>query len=216
MARQFLDLPVEIRLKVYHFVFNRGKAVLSLKGNTSSLLPLECLLEQRLQRSSQLLRTCKVILEEARSILYLNTTFHVMVQAYAGNLATLFSDGHTSAPYVRNLVWQLDCDILKQFDIDDVCLQSSQMSHLKSFEIRCRAENWRNSFLGEWCDRQAFLTGRDYMIAYASKIQHLMRGDDFGNCKKPVIIEDRSQLGRGRIILRFSRVTPHLTSDVCF
>ena len=212
MTPGFIDLPLEIRLEIYGLVFGSGKTLIETKNEDdgSSLLPQNSTFQSHLQRSSQLLRVSKAILVEARPILYANTTFHVLTQVFAGKLPTNITNGHPCAPYVKHLIWQLDCDILKHFYPEDLRfpLEASQWS---SFEIRCRAEMWRDSFLGEWCDREAFVKGRDQILGFANVFHLAMSGPDGAKIN---IIEDRSQLGRGRVIMRLSRGRSTLEQEV--
>lgn len=201
MASTFFDLPLEIRLDIYSLVFGSGKVIIEPKANDESccIVPQHGILQNHPPRSSQLLRVNRTILLEARPVLYANTVFHVVNQAFAGRLPTRVTDGHPCAAHLKHVIWQLDCDLLKHFYPEDLCLDLGVISQWHSFEIRCRADAWRNSFIGEWCDREAFINGRAQVIEYAGEIHQAMssrKGVDM------TLIEDRSQLGRGRVILR--------------
>ncbi|KIX08008.1 uncharacterized protein Z518_02663 [Rhinocladiella mackenziei CBS 650.93] len=152
MAPGLLDLPLEIRLDIYSLVFGCGKAVIEPKNDddSSCLLPLKSERQNQVPRSSQLLRVSRTILLEARPVLYANTTFHVLTQVFAGKLPSAVTNGHPSAPYIKHLIWQLDCDMLKHVDTEELRLDSTEAGQWSSLEIRCRAEAWRYSFLGEW------------------------------------------------------------------
>ncbi|EXJ66575.1 uncharacterized protein A1O5_10245 [Cladophialophora psammophila CBS 110553] len=201
---RLFDLPLEIRLEIYRLVFGRGKAVIQATSEDDScaLLPQLAKFGNHSPRSSQLLRVNKTILLEARPVLYANTVFHVINQAFAGKLPTRISDGHPCASHIKHLIWQLDCDMLKHFYHEDLQLDLAGVGHWSSLEIRCRAETWRNSFLGEWCDREAFIRGRAQMVEYAQVFYHAMSSRKGGG--RITFVEDRSQLGRGRIILRLN------------
>ena len=201
----FFDLPAEIRIKIYHLVFGYGKALISAdcRDEISCILPRSAKLQHQLPRSSQLLQTCKTVLFEARDILYADSVLHVIVaQAFAGRLPATLTDGHIVAPYVQHLIWQLDCDMMKHFYADDLRLDPTSFAELESLELRIRADTWRDSFLGEWCDREAFVRGREQAIAYAMTLKDTMIN---GRRSEVNLVEDRSQLGRGRVILRLSR-----------
>ncbi|KIX93235.1 uncharacterized protein Z520_11090 [Fonsecaea multimorphosa CBS 102226] len=202
-APGLFDLPAEIRLQIYGLVFGHGKAVIEAKNedDSGSLMPQLAKFENHSQRSSQLLRANKTILLEARPVLYSNTVFHVINHAFAGKLPTRITDGHPCAPHIKHLVWQLDCDMLKHFYPEDLRLDLGEVARWSSLEIRCRAETWRNSFLGEWCDREAFVRGRAQILEYAQVFHHAMSRRNGGRI---TFAEDRSQLGRGRIILRLN------------
>ncbi|KIV81729.1 hypothetical protein PV11_03892 [Exophiala sideris] len=212
MAPDFLALPLEIRLEIYGLVFGRRKAVIAVKnGHTSScMLPQNSTFQTHTQRSSQLLRVSKSVLMEARPILYANTTFHVLNQVFAGKLPTTITNGHPCAPFIKQLIWQVDCDLLKHFYPEDLRLDPEDTAQWNSLELRCRADTWRNSFLGEWCDRESFVKGREQVLAYARVFQNAMGTHTASNVN---LIEDRSQLGRGRIILRLSRNRLNLTQE---
>lgn len=205
MPLGFLSLPLEIRLEIYQLVLGHGTVFVELKTEDDSpcFLPANGRVQNPGRRSGQLLRVCKVILSEARPVLYNNSTFHVMTHAFAGRLPTKVTDGFITAPHIRNLIWQLDCDMLKRHYPEDLELDMSTIARWTSLEIRCRAHSWRNSFIGEWCDREAFVNGRTHLIGYARAFQSHMSSKDAP--KSIGLWEDRSQLGRGRVILKLHR-----------
>jgi hypothetical protein len=214
MAPTFLDVPVEIRLHIYSLIFEQRTAILSATRRADdhySLVPAAASPLHRTQRSSQLLRVCKTILHEARPILYANTEFRVVAQAFAGRLPCSMTNGHPAAPHIQRLTWQLECDLLKHLYETDIDIDSTSLSQLKSLEIRCRAEAWRDSFMGEWCDRESFVTGRKQMINYASILKRLMTG---ANDKDVSLVEDQRQLNQGRVILRLLRNQTELRDSV--
>ena len=208
MQASLLSLPVEIRLSIYDLVFGSPiKAMLSagrqdVASNTETcLLPASSRLMHPIERSSQLLRVCRTVYLEAHSLLYANTTFHVISQAFAGRLPATFTDGFPAAQHLRNLVWQLDCDLLKHLYLDDLRLAPKSLAGLQNLELRCRSETWRESFLGEWCDREKFVKGREAMLTYAEALREVMSE----GLQKVALIEDRAQLGKGRVVLSLRR-----------
>lgn len=209
MAFEFLSLPCEIRVEVYQLVFGSGKPIIEAKNedDNSCLIPEGSRSRNPVQRSSQLLRVNRAILAEARPILYANTTFHVLSCSFAGKLPVRITDGHPFASYMKNLIWQLDCDMLKHHYPEDLCLDTAQAAQWNSLELRCRAESWRDSFLGEWYDREAFVTGREQVINYARALGLAMSNPDYMEVN---LVEDRSQLGRGRVIVKLSRTRSSL------
>ncbi|KAK5055361.1 hypothetical protein LTR84_013111 [Exophiala bonariae] len=211
-AFEFLSLPSEIRIEIYHLAFGHGKVILEAKTEDDSgcLIPKDSKARSPAQRSSQFLRVSRAILDEARPILYANTTFHVLAGGFAGKLPLKLTDGHVFAPYVKNLIWQMDCDMLKHHYPEDVRLDTAQIAQWNSFELRCRAESWRDSFLGEWCDREAFVAGREQVINYARIFALAMRDP---SCLELDMVEDRSQLGRGRVIVKLSRARANVKPD---
>lgn len=200
-----LDLPLEIRLEIYGLVFGHGKAVVEATNEDESpcILPKDGSFQNHSQRSSQLLRVNRTVLLEARPVLYANTVFHVLTHSFAGKLPYRITDGNPCAPHLKHLIWQLDCDMLKCFYAEDLRLDPVETDGWSSLEIRCRAEAWRDSFLGEWCDREAFVRGRDQVVGYACALQDAMRSV---NHDQVALVEDRSQLGRGRVILKLERI----------
>jgi hypothetical protein len=204
----FFDLPVEIRLDIYSLTFGSGKIVLETsRSDTDSLLPVAAKAQYRCPRSAQLLATCRTILEEARPILYANITFHVISHVFAGKWPSNFTDGSTIAPFIKHLVWQVDCDMMKLLYEDDLSMKSTDFDGLSSLEIRARAETWRDSFLGEECDRDRFVKGREQSIVY---IQHLRRQ----MTRKVDLVEDRRLLGKGCVVLRLQPEGRRLTTTV--
>lgn len=212
MAPTFFDLPFEIRLEVYKLLFRPAKVILAAKDedDSCSMVPKSATFQHQSSKSSQLLRVNRTILQEARPILYANTTIHVVSRAFAGKLPTRWTDGQHLAPHIKHLIWQMDCDMLKHFYAEDHRLDLEVISGLSSLEIRCRVDTWRNSFLGEWCDREAFVKGRAHLIEYARVFQDAMSS---GLGHRVDLEEDRSQLGRGRIVLRLQRHRARRSSE---
>jgi hypothetical protein len=204
MESSLWTLPTEIRLQIYDHVFGSGKIILQTQDEdlSASLIPRSATCQNRSPRSSQLLRTSRAILHEARPILYANTTFHVVSHAFAGKLPTRITDGHPSAPYIKHLVYQVDCDLLKHFYHEDLRLDLADVANWSCFEIRCKADTWRDSFMGEWCDREAFVNGRAQVIEYARVFFQAMRDRQESSI---ALCEDRSQLGRGRVMVNVSQ-----------
>ncbi|ETI27155.1 hypothetical protein G647_09837 [Cladophialophora carrionii CBS 160.54] len=209
MAPTFFDLPLEIRLDIYSLVFGSGMALLEAKVEDDSccMVPRRGTILNPSPRSSQLLRVSRTILLEARPIFYANTVFHIRSLVFAGALPTRLTDGHPCAPHIKHLVWQLDCDMLKHFYDEELQIGVPEISGWSSFEIRCCADTWRDSFLGEWCDREAFLRGRAQVVDYARMFHDAMSGGGGGSL---TLVEDRSQLGSGRIILRIDSARSRL------
>ncbi len=214
MAPTFSTLPLEIRLEIYALVFGSGKAMIEAKFEDTSccLLPQHGTYQNQAQRSSQLLRVSRTVLDEARPLLYSNTTFHVVNHAFAGKLPTRITDGHPCAPHIKHLIWQLDCDLLKHFYPEEMRLDPTDIARWTSLEIRCRADTWRDSFLGEWCDREAFLKGRTQVVEYARLFHDAMSCRSGGSV---AFVEDRSQLGRGRVILRLDGSRSRMKQQRC-
>jgi len=129
-----------------------------------SLLPINSEFQHTLTRSAQLLRTCKPILDETRPILYDKTTLHTISYAFAGKLPTRLSNDHPAMLHVKNLIWQMDCDILKHFYPEDFAFDAASLAGLRCLEIRVKSEMWRNGFLGNWCDRECLVKGRQTCI----------------------------------------------------
>jgi hypothetical protein len=214
MAVGFLSLPAEIRLRIYGFVFNRAVAVHKVKrrgDDNYPMLPADVVPLQDTQRGAQLLRVCRTIFSEAQSILYGRTTFHVVVSAFAGRVPSTVTDCHPSIHRIQHLIWQLDCDLLKHFYPDDIHVESKDLSELMTLELRFRADTWRDSFMGEWCDREAFVKGKAGVIEYAQLLQKLMVGK---NDQKVSLIENQRELERGRVILKLERTQRALLDNV--
>ena len=198
MATAFFDLPLEIRLQIYQQVFQPAKLVLaSDRADANSLLPITAQQQNETPRSAQLLRVCKTILHEARPVLYANTTVQVVSHVFAGRLPSNFSDGLPMAPYIRHLIWHIECDMMKHMYEEDLRLQATDLTQLSSLEIRCRAETWRDSFLGEHCDRDRFVKGREQVLNYARLLQGL-------SPSRPELVEDQTFLGKGCVRVRMN------------
>lgn len=162
------------------------------------------------QRSAQILRTCKSILDEARPILYHNTVFRSFFQAFAGRLPTCIAFDSSNQQHVKHIEWQLNCDILKRFNAKDVHITAQDVQALETVKISCQAENWRDSFCGEWTDREAFVIGRKQVVDFARLLQERMRA----NNSIVRLAEDTRFLSRGRVVLRLITGRATVNSDV--
>jgi hypothetical protein len=206
----FLSLPYEIRSEIYAQAFGKSnKGVLStsrLDSDALLLLPTpEAGQQYSCPRSGQLLRVCRAIYEEAIQILYSQTTFHTMSHLFAGKMPTAFAtENHPFSAHVKHLIWQVDCDMMKHLYIEDLQLMKEEFANLQTLEIRARAETWRDSFLGEECDRERFVKGREQTIQYAKILRELMR-DPADEDETVKVIEDRTFLGRGCVRVRLDR-----------
>ena len=213
MESSFLSLPQELRLEIYNLVFGQSHVVLGAKrrgDDDYSLLPRETAPLHDTCRSSQLLRVCRTIYCEAQPLLYGGTRFHILAQAFAGKLPCTVTNGHPAASHIQHLTWQLDCDLLKHFYPEDVRLDPVALAQVRDIELRCRAETWRNSFMGEWCDREDFVRGRLHTINWAKTVRDVMTN---GKTEDVSLVEDRSQLDRGRMVLRLVRGKPPVLMD---
>lgn len=200
------DLPVEIRLKIYSYLFSPSKVVLEAgnpPSNQSCLIP-EAADIRSLQcgRSSQLLRVCQKILYEARPVLYVNTVFHIITHTFAGSLPSSLSDAHPIAKHARHVVWQLDCDILKKYYPEDFAFQQGDLDMLDTLEMIAKVDTWKGSFCGEDCDREGFVRGRKGMLEYGKLLQSQLEKDAGSST---YLIEDQRFLGRGEVRIRLGR-----------
>lgn len=203
-----LDLPYEIRLQIYSDVFGHGITYVDggrqdagPNNNRPSMLPMPAEKSHRQERSAQLLRTCRTILKEARPILYKSTVFRSYSNAFAGRMPVQMTTDHATFRHVQHLEWSLHCDMLKRFDPADVQIEAEETKKLRSVQLDCQSENWRNSYCGEWDDRQVFVKGRQQVIDFAKILQVRM-----STPKSPVmLIEDMQYLSRGRVILKLFR-----------
>ena len=200
------DLPVEIRLSIYSYLFSPSKVMLEASEplpTQSCLIPAALNVRKRqYQRSSQLLRVCRQILYEARPVLYANTTFHIMIRTFAGSLPASLSNGHPIAKHIRHAVWQLDCDILKRFLDEDFAFQQGDLGMIDTLEIIARVDTWKGSFCGEDCDRDGFIQGRKSMLGYGQLLQAQLKNDS----GSPVsFIEDQRFLGKGEVRIRLGK-----------
>jgi len=210
-----LGLPVEIRLQIYSELFGVGRVVLDGGDSqqTSSIVPSTAAPITTVEsRSSQLLRTCKTILYEARPILYANTVFHVIRHTFAGSLPSSFTDNHPSAKYICDVIWQMECDILKRWYEDDLQFQrAAEWASLRSLEIRCHVDAWRGSYCGDGDDRTAFVAGRDQLLKYGAR---LLDGMGIGDEKTfQRLVENRQFLGKGEMRIRLTNGRELLDSD---
>ena len=91
---------------------------------------------------AQLLATCQQVYEEAQSVMYDNTTFHIKQQTFAGSLPLQFTAEGSTAPPIKHVIWSLETDILKKTYFEDFQL-SPYWSYLESLELRIKSDNWR-------------------------------------------------------------------------
>jgi hypothetical protein len=211
-----LCLPIEIRLQIYAELFGTGRVVLDGGDHqktscfvSSTAAPITT----AESRSAQLLRTCKTILYEARPVLYTNTVFHVVQHTFAGSLPSSFTDDHPSAKHICDVIWQVECDMLKRWYEDDLQFQKgADWVSLRSLEIRCRVDAWRGSYCGVVDDRAGFVTGRDQVLKYGAK---LLDGVGAGDVKTfSTLVEDRRFHGKGEMRIRLAKNHGLLSSDV--
>lgn len=211
-----LHLPVEIRLQIYAELFGTGKVILDGGDHQQT----SCFVSSRVApistapgRSSQLLWTCKTILSEARAVLYANTAFHVIQQAFAGSLPSSFTDDHPSAMHIHDVIWQVECDILKRWYEHDLQFQrAADWASLRSLEIRCRVDAWRGSYCGDIDERAHFATGREQVLKYGAR---LLDGMGVGDEKTfQTLVEDRRFHGKGEMRIRLISSRGPLYSDV--
>lgn len=199
----FTDLPVEIRLSIYSYLFSPSKVVLNANdppSDQSCLIPTAVNVRKRqCERSSQLLRVCRQILYEARPVLYANTTFHSMIRTFAGSLPSSLSNGHPIAKHVRHVVWQLDCDILKKYLDEDFTFQQGELGMIDTLEIIAKVDTWKGSFCGEDCDRDGFVRGRNNMLEYGKLLQTQLKKD---SGRSAYFVEDERFLGKGEVRIR--------------
>lgn len=214
---QFLQLPLEIRLNVYSQLFGEGVAfanggrqdvVTDAKG--PSMLPVMSKPSDALGRGAQLLRTCKVILTEARPLLYKNTVFRSSCYAFAGKLPCQLANNNPTSSHVKHLEWQLNCDLLKRYDASDVHINSLDVQNLQSVQITCQAENWRDAFCGEWRDQESFVNGRQQVVDFAKLLRSKMSDDS----RSITLVEDIKHLSRGRVVLRLFEGMRYATPNV--
>lgn len=200
-----LQLPCEIRLIIYSHLF--GKQIAYIDGGRQdagaetkmpAILPNQLKLSHPHGRSAQLLRTCKIILEEARPLLYGQTTFRTSSQAFAGRLPVRVMGEDMTLPFVRRLEWDLRCDLLKRYCPEDVCINENDVCRMESIQLSCQVENWRGSFCGDCFDRATFAEGRQQMIDFAKLLQSKMAS----NKRTITVVEDRRCLSKGKVVLR--------------
>lgn len=212
----FLCLPVEIRLQIYAELFGSGKVILDGGDHqkTSCFLSSTAApIKTAPDRSSQLLRTCKTILYEARPVLYANTVFHVIRHTFAGSLPSSFTDDHPSAKHICDVIWQVECDILKRWYEDDLQFHTfADWASLRSLEIRCRVDAWRGSYCGDIDQRASFTSGRDQVLQYGAR---LLDGMGHGNLKTfQRLVEDRRFHGKGEMRILLTKSQGPLLPDV--
>lgn len=211
MAISFLSLPPEIRLDIYSFAFgSQIDAVLTadrqdlVENTETALLPAQVELVRPVNRSAQLLRVCKTILFEARPLLYANTTFHVRTRAFAGRLPATLTDGFPAAAHVRNLTWQINCDMLKYVYLYDLQFDASSLTELSSLEIRCQCESWKSSHREKENDYGAVVRGEEAMLTYAEAVRKVMSEGS----QKVALVEDKEHLDDGGMRIRLQREAP--------
>lgn len=175
-----LNLPVEIRLQIYGLVFGQGETVLDAGEHaqiSSFISGTAAPSSTAIGRSAQLLQTCKTVLYEARPTLYFNSVFHTIRQRFAGTLPSSFSDAHPGAKHMGHVIWQVECDILKQWNENDLHFDNADdWSSLQTLEVRCRLDAWQASYCDDQDGHVAFVTGREKVLTYCTWLLHAMKG----------------------------------------
>lgn len=214
----FLHLPIEIRLAVYSELFgegiarvNGGRQDTGTEAQTPSMLPSPNKHGRNQQRSAQLLRTCRTILAEAAPVLYNHTIFQTTFDAFAGRLPVCMTDGNPSFPAVRHLAWHLHCDLLKKYDSTEVHIEPRDTQNLRSIQIVCQAETWRDTTCSEWFERDALIKGRQQVLDFAKALKAKMAT----GTKQFTLIEDTRLLPRGRVVLNIFQGRRIPAGDVC-
>ena len=95
---QFLLLPVEMRARIYDYVFIQSTVVLQTNFNR---LP-------RQSNSAQLLRVCRQIFDEARPLLFAKLTFEV---SFMMDLRGVM--GPSALPLIQKVVWRVSLGQMK-------------------------------------------------------------------------------------------------------
>lgn len=112
-----------------------------------------------------------------------------------GDAKRVFRGSASLARYVRKVVWQVECDMMKHFYVEDMCMDEADLVGLESVEFRVRSESWREGFLGEECGgRERFVGGREMVVGYGKLVGERMGGET-------EVVEDRRFLGRGCVIV---------------
>lgn len=197
-----LQLPLEIRLNIYAQLFGQETVILDAgrqdvgsRARRPRLLSFTTSTTHCQPRSAQILRTCRVVLEEARPMLYAHTMFKTVTDAFAGKIPLEFSTEHLTAPLVRHMCWQIHCDLLKCFKVEDVKISPSDVKNLRSLEICCSAESFKGSYAGGSQDSEVFATGRNWLLAFATLLRQYMSTPNRRAC----LVEKKAHLPRGTI-----------------
>ena len=211
-STSLLDLPAEVRLNVYSHLFKDQRIFIDA-GNYSglqSMLPIHRATSHNSSssppESAQLLQVCRTLHNEAQPLLYEHLTFHVSTRTFAGSLPYSLTDAQTntdpdvttsipSSPFLRHIIWQLQCDILKKFYFEDLKITAEQIANLETFEIRCRCAAWRDVGEKDLSESEKFTRGREQVRAYLAHLGALR--DSAG--EKYVVDEDESVWGIGEV-----------------
>ena len=211
MACTLLGLPAEVRLNIYSHLFDEQQVFVDA-GNLAGpavMLPTRAT-PTRIPDSAQVLRTCKTLRAEAEPLLYQHLTFHVSNNTFAGSLPYRVSEGNAIAPRIRHLVWQLQCDLLKKFYFEDLAITAEEVAQLDTLEIRCRCENWRDSYHKDAVPTEQFLRNRQQVVDYLKCLQ--AKAAAIGVVF--ILAEDPSLLKKGELRLRLSKVMQGRVQEV--
>lgn len=209
MALNLLDLPAEIRLKIYSHLFTEERIVIDA-GNYSGpacLLPKHALPSRCAPQSAQLLRVSKLIYGEAAPFLYRGKTFIVSTHTFAGAMPIAVSDGNPWAKHVKELVWRLQCDFMKKCYFEDLTFSGADVSQFTILEFRCQAADWRNALCDEAFRQEKLVQGRERLLQYLKYLQDKAAAVNV----KFTLSEDKSFLGKGQVWFRLDRSTRYQT-----
>lgn len=106
------------------------------------------------------------------------------------------------ARHVRHLVFQVDCDVLKKYYVEDFAFRHKELAMLDSLELIAKVDTWKGSFCGEDCDREGFVRGRNGMLEYGERLKSQL-GKDVGG--RVCLVEDQRFLGKGEVRIKLRR-----------
>lgn len=153
-SRDFFDLPAEIRLRIYEFVFPQASVALQYGEHPAMIAVVQSFpqLISRGSRDVQLLRTCRSCCDEASSIFY--GSLNLLVYQHLHLLRTSFLSriGPLNASYIRRAVISpiglpgehqrfLECLGARNgglVGLDDLTLEIWDTDHIADFVSTCK------------------------------------------------------------------------------
>ena len=141
----FLNVPTEIRLSIYSYVFGVDTAVLDFDRIEagSGMMGHNYAYLLHKPRATRILQTCRTILTEARPVLFANTTF--VVNKFA-DFHKLLWDTHC-----RNQPWLIKhidrtiaaIDLEQRWNSDRLAVTKTSFPGLDVLEMHCSGPGWR-------------------------------------------------------------------------
>ena len=195
----FLDLPLEIRLRVYRCLFPPVELTIDSEKRTRPNGDKELICFSSLvDCSGQLLMTCRTVLVEVRPILmeWTLVSFTRHIGAFHCHTRCAGVEAHPRTQYIRRLA--IDIDVEHAFELEAYSNTIPDLLMIEFLEITCQNVDWQLPYLAQVIPRK---DPTQYDAIHKQILQaavHLLIGTRLDT------LEDKSKNGV-KIILQLAR-----------